>query len=133
MTGTGSAPDQDPQLEQRRKAYGLGLSAETRAAWALRLTGWRILKTRYKTKAGEIDLIAKRGKVVAFVEVKARRSRTSAMEAVTPASQRRIVNAAKIFIAQHPKAAFFTLRFDVIIVRPWHWPERIANAFEGKS
>lgn len=133
MTQSGSAPNPNPKLEQRRKAYGLGISAETRAAWAMRLTGWRILKTRYKTKAGEIDLIAKRGKVVAFVEVKARRSRAAAMEAVTPASQRRIINAAKIFIAEHPKAAFFTLRFDVVIVRPWRWPERIANAFEGRS
>ena len=49
---------------KRRKAHGLGLSAETFAAWSLRLTGWRILKHRYKTKAGEIDLIAKRGKTV---------------------------------------------------------------------
>ena len=116
---------------KRRKAHGLGLSAETFAAWSLRLTGWRILKHRYKTKAGEIDLIAKRGKTVAFIEVKARKSRQAAMEAVTPASQRRIVRAAKIFVSEHPKAGFFTLRFDVVIVRPWAWPERIANAFQA--
>lgn len=115
----------------RRKAQSLGLSAESRAAWALRLTGWRILKQRYKTKAGEIDLIAKKGKTVAFVEVKARKTREAAMNAVTSASQRRIVNAAKIFVAEHPKAGFFTLRFDVIIVRPWRWPERIVNAFQA--
>ena len=117
--------------DHRQKAYHLGLSAENRAAWALRLTGWRILKRRYKTKAGEIDLIARRRKTVAFIEVKARRSREAAMEAVTPASQRRIVKAAKIFISEHPKAVFFTLRFDVVIVRPWRWPERIVNAFDG--
>jgi putative endonuclease len=118
------------ERDRRQKAHDLGLSAENRVAWALRLTGWRILKRRYKTKAGEIDLIAKRRKTVAFIEVKARRSREAAMDAVTPASQRRIVKAAKIFIAEHPKAAFFTLRFDVVIVRPWRWPERIANAFQ---
>ena len=116
---------------KRRKAHGLGLSAETFAAWSLRLTGWRILQHRYTTKAGEIDLIAKRGKTVAFIEVKARKSRQAAMEAVTPASQRRIVRAAKIFVSEHPKAGFFTLRFDVVIVRPWAWPERIANAFQA--
>ncbi|MTI01173.1 YraN family protein [Roseibium sp. RKSG952] len=121
-----------PQDRQsRKKAYSWGLSAETRAAWALRLTGWRILKRRYKTKAGEIDLIAKKRKVVAFIEVKARRNRRAAMEAVTPASQKRIVRAAKIFVSEHPKAAFFTLRFDVMVVRPWTWPEHIANAFEA--
>ncbi|MFD1697447.1 YraN family protein [Roseibium aestuarii] len=113
----------------RRRAYRLGLAAETRAALALRLTGWRILKRRYKTPSGEIDLIAKRGKVVAFIEVKARRSREAGLEAVTLTARRRIVKAARHFIAGHPKAVFYTLRFDVMIVRPWRWPERIENAF----
>ena len=56
------------ETDKRRRAHALGLSAETYAAWYLRLTGWRILKHRYKTRVGEIDLIAKRGKTVAFVE-----------------------------------------------------------------
>ncbi|EFO32193.1 conserved hypothetical protein [Roseibium sp. TrichSKD4] len=119
------------ETQRRKKAYGLGLSAESRAAWALRLTGWRILKHRYKTKAGEIDLIAKKGKTVAFVEVKARKTRRAAMEAVSPSNQRRIIRAARIFVAEHPKAGFYSLRFDVVIVRPWRWPERIANAFQA--
>lgn len=117
--------------EQRRRAHALGLSAETLAAWYLRLTGWRILKRRYKTKVGEIDLIAKKRKTVAFVEVKARKNRLAALEAVTPASQQRISRAARIFVTEHPKAGFFTLRFDVIVVRPWALPERISNAFEA--
>lgn len=119
------------ETQRRKKAYGLGLSAESRAAWALRLTGWRILKHRYKTKVGEIDLIAKKGKTVAFVEVKARKTRRAAMEAVSPSNQRRIIRAARIFVAEHPKAGFYRLRFDVVIVRPWRWPERIANAFQA--
>jgi len=122
-----------PDTERRRRAHALGLSAENLAAWYLRLTGWRILKQRYKTKAGEIDLIAKRRKTVAFVEVKARKTRRAALEAVTPASQRRIARAAKIFVSQHAKAGFYTLRFDIVIVRPWALPERIANAFEAKD
>ncbi|MBO6758024.1 MAG: YraN family protein [Roseibium sp.] len=116
---------------KREAAYRLGLSAEARAAWALRLTGWQILKQRYKTKAGEIDLIAKKRKTVAFIEVKARRTRDAALDAVTPASRRRIVKAAKIFVAEHPKAGFYTLRFDVMIVRPLAWPERVENAFQA--
>jgi len=122
---------QSPGSEQRRRAHALGLSAETWAAWYLRLTGWRILKHRYRTKAGEIDLIAKKRKTVAFVEVKARKTREAALEAVTPASQKRISRAAKIFVAEHPKAGFFTLRFDVILIRPWALPEKIENAFDA--
>ncbi|GAB4520591.1 MAG: YraN family protein [Roseibium sp.] len=119
--------------DRRRKAHARGLSAENLAAWYLRLTGWRILKRRYKTGAGEIDLIAKRRKTVAFVEVKARRSRQAALDAVTPASRQRILRAAKIFVAEHPKAGFYTLRFDVIVIRPWALPERIVNAFEARE
>ncbi|CTQ56898.1 hypothetical protein LP7551_05462 [Roseibium album] len=124
-------PKKPSGTEKRRKAHALGLSAETWAAWYLRLTGWRILKHRYKTKSGEIDLIAKKRKTVVFVEVKARKNRRSALEAVTPASQKRISRAARIFVTEHPKAGFFTLRFDVIIIRPWAIPERIENAFEA--
>lgn len=125
------ARGQGSDSDSRRRAHSLGLSAEAYAAWYLRLTGWRILKHRYKTKAGEIDLIAKRRKTVAFIEVKARKNRTTALEAVTPASQKRIARAARIFVTEHPKAGFFTLRFDVIVIRPWALPERIANAFEA--
>lgn len=126
-------PSRQDETHKRQKAHARGLSAENRAAWALRLTGWRILKQRYRTAAGEIDLIAKKRKTVAFIEVKARRTREEALSAVTPASQKRIVRAAKIFVAEHPKAGFFTLRFDIMIVRPWAWPERIVNAFEGRD
>lgn len=127
------SPEKPDGTRKRQRAHARGLSAESRAAWALRLTGWRILKRRYKTKAGEIDLIAKKRKTVAFIEVKARRTREEALSAVTPTSQKRIVRAARIFVAEHPKAGFFTLRFDIMIVRPWAWPERIVNAFEGRD
>ncbi|WP_417667908.1 YraN family protein [Roseibium sp.] len=128
--GQGRTADES---RNRQRAQRRGHFAERFAALSLQLRGWRILKRRYKTKAGEIDLIAKRGKTVAFIEVKARRTLDAAMEAVTPSSQRRIVKAAKIFVAEHPKAAFFTLRFDVVIVRPWRWPEWIRNAFEARD
>lgn len=131
--GTGQGRAETERTRQRRRAHALGLSAEMKAAWALRLAGWRILKSRYKTKIGEIDLIAKKGQTVTFIEVKARKTREDALAAITPASQRRIVKAARQFIAEHPKAVFFTLRFDVMIVRPWRWPERITNAFEGRE
>lgn len=128
-----AASGQKSKKAKRQRAHKRGLAAETWAAWYLRLTGWRILKQRYKTKAGEIDLIAKKRKTVAFVEVKARKTRDAALEAVTPASQKRIAKAAKIFVSQHPKAGFFTLRFDIVVVRPWALPERIENAFEARD
>ncbi|QFT29079.1 YraN family protein [Roseibium porphyridii] len=128
-----AASGQKSKKAKRQRAHKRGLAAETWAAWYLRLTGWRILKRRYKTKAGEIDLIAKKRKTVAFVEVKARKTRDAALEAVTPASQKRIAKAAKIFVSQHPKAGFFTLRFDIVVVRPWALPERIENAFEARD
>ncbi|ADZ68476.1 YraN family protein [Polymorphum gilvum] len=123
-----SQPPAGPDLD-RRRAYRLGLGAETLAAWALRLKGWRILARRFKAGPGEIDLVARKGNIVAFVEVKARRSRDAALEAITPASRRRIVRAAKVFVARHPKAVFHTLRFDVVLVVPGRWPEHIEDAF----
>jgi putative endonuclease len=130
--GTGQGPG-SAATDRRRRAHALGLSSENLAAWYLRLTGWRILKRRYKTRAGEIDIIAKRRKTVAFIEVKARKTRRAALEAVTPASQQRIARAARIFVAAHAKAGFYTLRFDVIVIRPWALPERIENAFEPRT
>lgn len=121
------------QTQSRQRAHAYGISAETYAAWFLRLKGWRILKRRYKTKVGEIDLIAKRGKTVIFVEVKARRSRDAALEAVTLKNQKRVSRAAKIFVSKHPKAGFYTLRFDVVLVCPWQLPEHLPNAFYAKD
>lgn len=117
----------------RQRAYRLGLTAETFAALWLRLKGYRILARRYRRGPGEIDIIAKRGKVVAFVEVKARRDRTTALESITPAAQRRIVAAARVFVAEHPKAVFYTLRFDAVLIVPRRWPEHVCDAFRGRD
>lgn len=124
-----AAPARDQK--GRRRAYHTGHGAEIIAAWFLRLKGWRILKRRYRTKAGEIDLIARRGRTLVFVEVKARKNEAAALEAVTPAGRKRIIRAAKIFLSEHPKAGFFSMRFDVIAVTPWRLPLHVVNAFEA--
>jgi len=114
---------------RRKKAYKKGLRAEVLAALYLRLKGYRIIARRFKTHAGEIDLIARRGNLVAIVEVKARDTEQQAHEAITLAAQRRIEAAADIWLARQSDYARLSLRFDVIIIRPWHWPRHLPAFF----
>lgn len=116
---------------RRRRAYLLGHRAETVAALWLRLKGYRILARRYRTPKGEIDLVARRGDTVAMVEVKARESLDAALEAITPANRRRIVEAAHMWLARNPACADATLRFDVLLIAPGHWPKHLPNAFSS--
>ena len=121
-----------PSLE-RRAAETRGRRAERMAAWFLRLKGYRVLARRYKTPVGEIDLIVRRGRQIAFVEVKRRDTPDEAMFAVTPTGQRRIARAAAAWLAAHPGAADLDLRFDVVIASPRHWPRHIAAAFDAEG
>jgi putative endonuclease len=113
----------------RRAAYRRGHTGESIAAWRLRLVGYRILARRYRTKMGEIDLVARRGGTVAFIEVKHRSDLAAGLEAVTPQSQLRIRRSAELFIRRHPALAELALRFDVIVITPWAWPRHIADAW----
>lgn len=113
----------------RRRAFRLGLAAESRAAWLLRLTGWRILARRWSAGAGEVDIVALRGRTLAFVEVKARADFTAAAEAVTPRQQARIRRGAESFLAKRPAYAGYVVTFDVVLVAPGRLPKRLPNAF----
>lgn len=113
----------------RRAAYRHGIAAELAAAILLILKGFRVLARRYRTPLGEIDLVVKRGKLVAFVEVKARPSRAEALEAVDRAAERRIVGAADLWLAKHPDAAGLLVRYDMVLVTPWRLPQHIPDAF----
>ncbi len=113
----------------RRRAYRLGLRAETAASLCLMLKGYRVLARRYRTPAGEIDLIAKRGNLIAFVEVKARRSVAEAVEALTPRAEQRIATAADLWLARHPAATGLMMRFDLVLVVPWRLPVHMQDAF----
>ncbi len=107
---------------RRNETYRAGLRAEAAAALILTAKGYRILARRYKTPHGEIDLVARRGGAVAFVEVKARADLEQALAALTPAMKARIGNAARHYLAAHPQFATFILRFDVIAyVSPLCW------------
>ena len=102
----------------RQKAYRMGHAAEWRAVWRLRLGGYTILMRRYKTRLGEIDIVARRGNVLAFVEVKARAAAGAAEpECFVGAGQRRRVRrAALAWLAAHPQPDVPDLRFDVVAV-----------------
>jgi len=119
--------------ETRKRAYLRGHTAELRCAALLRLKGWRILARRYRTPVGEIDLIAKRGAIVAAIEIKARHSLTEALEAVTPRQQRRIERAAAAFLSQHPKWSNLGFRFDVMAVTPWRLPHHVTDAWRPEA
>jgi putative endonuclease len=115
--------------DMRRAREHLGRRAETRAAIALRLKGYRILDRRVRTPAGEIDLVVRRGAVVAFVEVKARRTRAHAVESISRTQRRRIVRAAAHYVAANPRLAGLTQRFDAVLVEPRKWPHHLINAW----
>lgn len=121
-----------PETSRRRRAYASGLSAETLAAWLLRLKGYRIIGRRVRFGAGEIDLIARRRGVVAFVEVKRRTTFAEAVEAVTPAARQRIARAARVWLASHPRHAASTLRFDLVAVCPRRLPRHLPSFFEAE-
>ncbi|MQT13223.1 YraN family protein [Segnochrobactrum spirostomi] len=106
----------EPAPETRRRAYRRGLGAETLAVAWLCLKGYRILGRRFRAGAGEIDIIARKGDVVAFVEVKARRDADEALAAIDARTRRRIAAAGRVWLARHPRYAAFTLRYDVILV-----------------
>lgn len=118
-------------VDKRRDAERRGRRAETVAAWYLRLKGYRVLARRYKTPAGEIDLIVKRGRSVVFVEVKERPDEATAIEAVTPAARRRIARAAALWVSRHPAAASLDQRFDVVLACPGRLPRHLAAVFDS--
>ena len=106
-----------------------GRFAELRCALGLRLKGYRILAMRHRTRAGEIDIIARRGRSLAFVEVKARQSLEDALESVSARQRARIRNAAELFLAQRPHLAGLDARFDVMLVAGWRWPRHMIDAW----
>jgi putative endonuclease len=120
-----------PRDGSRRRAEVFGHRAERAAAWLLRAKGWRILARRLKTPLGEIDIVARRGRTVAFIEVKARLDLTSGLLALQPRQRERLQRAATLFLAQQPRyARDHDLRFDLVVVRPWRWPVHIADAWQ---
>ncbi|AUC93903.1 MULTISPECIES: YraN family protein [Bradyrhizobium] len=130
MAKPGSAKT-DSASPERVAAFRTGISAESRAAALLIAKGYRILARRFRTPYGEIDLVARKRNLVAFVEVKARASLDEAAYAVTPRQQQRIVNAAQAWLMAHPEHAEFDLRFDAVLIAPKSLPRHLLAAFDA--
>jgi putative endonuclease len=115
--------------QTRQQSERLGHRAETIALWYLRLKGYRLLARRYKSPAGEVDLVMRRGQTTAFIEVKARPTVNDAIEAVTPYQSKRI---AGFFMSRDDMAAKGFCRFDIVAIPSTLWPTHIINAFDGR-
>lgn len=120
----------DGQRARRRRAHRAGLAAEWAAIACLRLKGYRILARRYLVKGGEIDIIARRGATIAFVEVKLRATMGDALVSIEPVKRRRMARAARTFVSRQQRAGGLTWRADAIYCAPWHLPRHVPAAFE---
>jgi putative endonuclease len=99
----------------------------------LRLRGWRIVASDWRCPSGEIDILARRGGVLAIIEVKSRRDLASAVLSVLPRQRRRIARAASAFLLMRPDLAELTLRFDVMLVAPPRPPRHLPDAWRIES
>ncbi len=114
---------------RRQRAWLRGRRAEALAAWWLRLKGYRILARGFRVPSGEIDLIARRGRTLALIEVKSRQTRAEAAGAVTPRQRARIARAAEAFLQRHPELARLDPRFDAILLASGRLPRHIEGAW----
>ena len=122
----------DPRAK-RLTAYRRGHRGEWLAALAVMLKGFRIVARRYRTKLGEIDLIARRGDLVLIIEVKVRATLIEAMDAIARQSERRIEAAADLWLSRQPDYGRLSVRFDMVAVLPRRWPVHVENVFYGRN
>jgi putative endonuclease len=113
----------------RAEAERRGRRGEALAAWWLRLQGWRVLARRQKIGAGEVDLVVRRGRMVAFVEVKWRATDAELDLAIDARRLARVARAAEVLSAKFvgPRD---DMRIDVLLLAPGHWPRHIVNAWQ---
>ncbi len=126
------AEKSEPRPE-RQVAFKLGISAESRAAAYLIAKGFRILARRWRSPAGEIDIVARRRHLLIFVEVKARETIDGAAESVTLRQRRRIAMAAEAWLALRPDPSIQDMRFDAVLVAPGRIPVHIPAAFDAEG
>ncbi|MGG6893320.1 MULTISPECIES: YraN family protein [Rhizobium] len=126
MPDTGGEPG---ERLKRQKAWRRGHVAEYLAAAFLMLKGYRILAIRHRTKLGEIDIVARKGDLAVFVEVKSRRGAQEAIDAVSFSSQRRIRAASDLWLARQPDFARLSQRYDIVAMLPGRWPQHFPDAF----
>jgi 16S rRNA (cytidine1402-2'-O)-methyltransferase len=121
----------ESRQESRRIALRTGISAESRAAVLLVAKGFRILARRWRSPAGEIDIVARRRRLLVFVEVKARVDLDEAAWSVSNHQRARIAAAAEAWLARYPDDRIRDIRFDAMLVAPGRIPRHIPAAFEA--
>ena len=114
----------------RKEAERGGRRAERLAAWWLRLKGWRILAVRARTPVGEIDLVARRGRILAFIEVKARAGQAEADLALDEFRLRRVARAAEALAPRYARDGD-DIRIDAMFLVPGRLPRHLANVWRG--
>jgi len=111
------------------KARRDGQGAEILAALWLMAKGWRILGMRVKTPQGEIDLLARRGDVLAVVEVKRRRTLDEALRAVSATQRDRLRRAGTTLAARRTDLQQLAVRLDLLAIGPRAWPRHVPDAW----
>jgi putative endonuclease len=114
----------------RKAAENRGREGERRAAWWLWLRGWRILDRRVRTPAGEVDLVVRKGNLVAFVEVKTRATNAELDFAIDERRLARVAAAAEYLMPRYAGPGD-DIRVDVILIAPRTLPRHIENAWMG--
>ena len=117
-------------MNGRRVAEERGRRAETLACWYLRFKGWTILRRRARVHGGEVDIVARRGRVLAFVEVKARADQSGAQIALDHYRLRRVAVAAEQLAPRFLRPGD-DIRIDAIFMVPGRWPRHLANVWQG--
>lgn len=121
-------PDTDKKPNKRQMAEQRGRTAEMLAVLLLRVKGYRILAQRFRCSVGEIDIVAVKGSMFIFIEVKARRNTNEALESITAHQRNRIEAAAGVWL-QSETSQNFAVRFDVITVAPRTLPTHMMDAW----
>ena len=111
------------QAEQR------GRRGERLAAWYLMVKGWRVLARRQRVGVGEIDLVARKGRTVAFVAVKWRASAVALDSAIDARRLGRVARAAQALAPRFARDGE-DVRIDVILLAPGRWPRHMANVWQ---
>ena len=119
------------KIHKKRKAHHFGIWAELACCTLLMFKGYRILALRARTPRGEIDIVARRRNLLAFIEVKARAEALSAIESVTPAKRDRLISASQAYLAKDTKSAGLDQRFDLMVVVPWRLPNHMMDAWRA--
>jgi putative endonuclease len=118
-----------PRRTRGSLAHARGLRAEDAACAALTRDGWTVLERRYRTEAGEVDVLAEKDGLLAIIEVKARPTLADAAAALSTRQQARLLGAAEIVLAAHPSWGANGVRFDLLVVDAAGSVRRIADAF----